>query len=153
MPSSLEFRWLSSAFCSLGYELNLADIPQKQLNWLCRRLKSRKKWEELVYAGDLYRITDPFAEKICCLMLVSKDKTYAVMFVLRLEGEVNVRRKIIRTKGLCETKYYVNSYDGQHESGKTYANAGLDIALDFGGGTGTLIEFTEKRKSKKEKRQ
>lgn len=74
------------------------------------------------------------------------------MFVLRLEGEANVRRKIIKAKGLNASKHYVNSYDRQNETGKTYMNAGLDIALDFGGGTGTAIEFIEKKESKRRKR-
>lgn len=152
MPSSPEFRWLASAFCAFGYELNLTNLPKKQLDRLRRKIENRKKWEKLVYEGDLYRISDPFEEKVCCLMLVSKDKTHAVMFVLRLEGEANVRRKIKKAKGLNASKHYVNSYDRQNETGKTYMNAGLDIALDFGGGTGTAIEFIEKKESKRRKR-
>jgi alpha-galactosidase len=65
-----------------------------------------KAIEQLVQTGDLYRIDSPFDSIYFNEMIVSKDKTEALLVVYRRLAVPNADVKRIRLKGLDPDKTY-----------------------------------------------
>ena len=81
--------------------------------------------EHLVLDGDLYRTENPFAGNFFGFMLVSRDKSEAILTAYRRFSGVNNEVKYLTIQGLDPNKnYYIEEMD-KVLSGSTLMNAGI----------------------------
>lgn len=93
----LATRFAVACFGSLGYELNLADLPQAELAKIAAQVELFKKWRDVLQTGDFYRLESGNVHKWIC---VSKDRRRAVGMLLRELAEANVQYEDFRAAGL-----------------------------------------------------
>jgi alpha-galactosidase len=98
---------------------------------------------DVVWHGDLYRLSDPWKKNIAALMYVSPDKTKSVVFnyLTNTRYHTNVSPEPIRLSGLDPGKKYqvkeINVYPGtvpalngeQLYSGEFLMNIGINPAV------------------------
>jgi alpha-galactosidase len=83
--------------------------------------------ESLVLHGDLYRTDNPYDGNFFTEMLVSKDKSEAIICTYRRNAVANPEIKRIRLRGLDKNKIYEISEREIVASGTTLMNAGLVV--------------------------
>lgn len=78
----LKFRFDIASSGRLGMELQPKSMTQEDLEYAKIAIGSYKSFRDIVWYGDLYRLSSPYDQSGCySLMYVSKDKKRAVMFV------------------------------------------------------------------------
>ncbi len=141
---------------TFGYELDVTKIPEEDRNMIPGQVKMYHKYNDLVRMGDYYRIASYSENKeYDCYMVVSKDKTEALVTFIQVLGSVNKHSRRIRLKGLDPEKDYRISFEGiddrakeEFDTDRTYSgellmNAGILIARPWGDFKGMLISITE----------
>lgn len=96
----LNTRFNVAAFGVLGYELNLNDISKDDFEHIKRQIELYKKWRDLFFFGDFYRVSDR------SWITVSKDKSKAVYINWNELCNPNDFCVILKTKGLDENSDY-----------------------------------------------
>ena len=89
-----------------GYELDTTKFTDEDRETVRAQVEEFKAIEHLVQNGDLYRIDSPFDSIYFNEMIVSKDKTEALLVVYRRLAVPNADVKRIRLKGLDPDKTY-----------------------------------------------
>lgn len=142
---------------TFGYELDITAIPEEDRKMIPDQIRMYHKYNELMRNGDYYRISS-FGENRYndCWMVVSKDRSQALITYIKVLARPNVRSVCIRPRGLDPKAAYRISCDKdalsfEHPSaapllhGDTIMNAGLLIneASDSmkGDFRGVLIEL------------
>jgi len=108
-----------------GYELDLSKMSEEEKEETKKQIENYRKIQDLVLAGDLYRLLNPFDGEYFCEMLVSKDKSSAYVVGERFRGDPCDRNRIIRLNGLDEDATYHIEELNISASGKTLKNVGL----------------------------
>ena len=118
--------------CSFGYELNPCELTDSEREEIRNNNAYYKKIEPLILNGDFYRLKSPFEDTYSSWMIVSKDKTKAVMWYFEsLTGPaVPIRR--IRLAGLDPKKTYHIDEIGKSFTGAQLMYAGLSIPVLYG---------------------
>ena len=117
---------------STGYELDTSDYNDEDKEETCKQVEEYKQMEALVLNGDLYRTEDPYRSNYFGFMVVSKDKSEAVLTAYRRMGSVNNEVKYLKVSGLDENKTYsVTGYDAVFK-GSTIMNIGLPAKFNKG---------------------
>ena len=112
-----------------GYELDASDFSKEDTERIKAEVEEYRRMEKLMLDGDLYRTENPFDGNYFGFMIVSKDKSEAVLTVYRRMGSVNNEVKYIKVRGLdADKRYRVSGFDTAF-SGSTLMNIG--IAADF----------------------
>ena len=91
-----------------------------------------KAMEDLVLHGDLYRLNNPLQENLFAEMLVSKDKTRAILTVMRPLCKPNGERSKVYLKGLDENTVYNVAELDLTKTGATLMRVGLNIGFPMG---------------------
>ena len=112
-----------------GYELDTTAFCDEEKQTLKEQVEEYKKMEHLVLNGDLYRIDNPFDSNFFTEILVSKDKSQALVCVYRRHTNANPDVKRIKLYGLDKSKTYNIVERDVVASGTTLMNAG--IAINF----------------------
>ncbi len=94
---------------TFGYELDVTKIPQEDRDLIPTQVALYHKYNDLVRAGDLYRLGNVFADHTFdAWMVVAKDQSEALVTyiqVLSKPGRVGALRKLC-FKGLDPARYY-----------------------------------------------
>ncbi|MBQ9022313.1 MAG: alpha-galactosidase [Eubacterium sp.] len=109
----LDTRFAVAMFGSMGYECNLVDMRQRDLEIVKEQVEQYKKWREVIQFGDFYRVNrscgktqdhnrSPLRSWIC----VSKDKKRAVGMLLQEMVTANTQYANFRAEGLDPQKTY-----------------------------------------------
>ncbi|MBO4902059.1 MAG: alpha-galactosidase [Lachnospiraceae bacterium] len=93
-------RYNVAAFGVLGYELNLSDLSSKELNEIAAQIKEYKRWREVFFAGDFYRVDEH------AWTVVDKDRRRAVAMLWNELAVPNDFRAVLKTAGLDDEKMY-----------------------------------------------
>ena len=112
-----------------GYELDTTEFSDEERQTLKEQIEDYKKMEHLVLNGDLYRIDNPFDSNFFTEMIVSKDKSEALVCIYRRHTNANPDIKRVRLYGLDKSKTYNIVEREVVASGATLMNAG--IAINF----------------------
>ena len=96
----LETRFEVAAAGCFGYELNLCDMSDADKKAITNQVEFYKKNRELFQFGDYYRLPEDG------YIIVSKDKTKAVAFVVQKDARPNNDYKCLKTIGLDDEKIY-----------------------------------------------
>ncbi len=89
-----------------GYELDTKKMTDEEVYEVSAQIADYHEMEELVLQGDLYRFEDPFTSNYFGFTVISKDKSEAVITVMRRLVVANDEVKRIYPTGLDENALY-----------------------------------------------
>ncbi len=114
-----------------GYELDLSKLSENELSEIKKNTEDYRSYEDIILNGDLYRLDDPNTSEFFSEMMVSKDKSSAVLTAYRRLLRPNAEVKRIKMRGLDkDKKYYVAELGGTF-SGSTLMNVGIQLKDRF----------------------
>lgn len=98
--TTLETRGHVAMTGNFGYELDLSMFTEEERALAKEQVATYKRYRELIQFGEHYRLASPFEGNTASWMIVSEDRTEAIMLFARILAEPNVSRLRIRLKGL-----------------------------------------------------
>lgn len=106
----LATRFNVAAFGLLGYELNLCELQEKELDEMKGQILLYKQWRMLISTGDFYRLSEDDGEEYCW-MILDKEKQRAMYgVILGVKREAGRVYRKLKFRGLAEnTRYQVSS--------------------------------------------
>ena len=81
--TSLKMRGDVAMSGNFGYELDLTKFTDEEKEMIKKQIESYKELRELIQFGDMYRLLNPFEGNEAAWMIVSEDKTEAVVSFVR----------------------------------------------------------------------
>ena len=130
----LKFRCDMAATARLGMEIQPKLLNDEEKEYVRKYLAAYKEYRDIVFDGDLYRVSSPYDGGYYALAYVSKDKSKAVFFAFCLQYESRSVAPKFRIGGLDGTaRYKVTEIAPQRKS--TWADGkvlGGDFLSSFG---------------------
>ncbi len=125
---SLKFKTDVAMMGRLGYDIDVAKMPEKDLLFSQQAVQNYKRLSNTIWQGDQYRLIDPYGKERAALMYVDADKNKAVTFVYNLHPQYGKDWVPVKLQGLDSTKLYTvketNLYPGSQsalaENGKQF---------------------------------
>ncbi|MBD7911269.1 MULTISPECIES: alpha-galactosidase [Clostridium] len=137
----LDTRGNVAYFGTFGYELNLSTITDKEKEVIKEQVRFFKENKLLLHHGDFYRLMSPFEKSETSWMVVSEDKSKAIVGYYKGLSKPNEKYNRIKLKGLDPNKLY--SIEGREETccGDELMNLGIVLSKDY---TGKFSEYYER---------
>ncbi|MDD1402679.1 alpha-galactosidase [Ligilactobacillus salivarius] len=125
----LKIRGDVAFFGAFGYELDLDKLSSTKLASIKKQIELMKKYRSIFQYGTFYRLKSPFEGNIVSWMVVSEDKSQAIVGYYKILNDVNCEYRRLYLPGLdADTLYNVQeelgSYLGNF-TGDELANIGL----------------------------
>ena len=121
-----ETRGLVAMSGTFGYELDMTKLSDAEKEMVKEQTKTYHKYYPLVAEGDYYRLLSRLPQNEAdSWMFVSKDKTKALLFYVRVLAYPNEKSRLLRLQGLDSEKLY--EIDGKRYTGAVLMNAGVRI--------------------------
>ena len=99
-------------FGTFGYELDLNILPENEIDAVKKQIEFMKKYRQLIQVdGDFYRLKSPFDGNDTVWMVVSSDKSEALVGFYQSQNKVNASWLRQRLTGLDPDKLYEVSVD------------------------------------------
>lgn len=129
---------------TFGYELDVTKIPEEDRKQIPEQVQMYHKYNDLVRSGDYYRIAS-YSEnhKYDCYMVVSKDRSEALVTFIQVMMRPNYHSRNIRLKGLDPNKTYRIEGEERAYSGEALMYAGIQVQNPWGDFRGKLIHIVE----------
>ena len=108
-----------------GYELDTTKFTDEDKVTVKAQVDEYKAMQDIILEGDLYRLENPYVSNYFSEIVVTKDKTRAVLCLYRREAPANGDTKRIRLAGLDKNKTYRIEKLGIVASGATLMNVGI----------------------------
>lgn len=121
----IETRANVAYFGTFGYELDLNQLDQENLDKIVKQVEFMKEYREVIQFGTFYRLKSPFETKMTAWMVVSKDQNTALVGYYKPLQEVNVAYERLPLCGLALDKEYHVSLLDIDCYGDELMNAGL----------------------------
>ena len=102
-------------FGTFGYELDLNHVSDEEFEEVKKQISFMKEYRDIIQLGSFYRLASPFDSDIMGWMVVSEDKSKAVLGCYQLNAEVNGLVKFMKLYGLNPNRQYKlngNTYGG-----------------------------------------
>jgi alpha-galactosidase len=113
---SLKFRTDVAMMGRLGYDIDVAKMPDKDIAFSQDAVKNYKRISPVIWQGDLYRLISPYHNERSALMYVDTTKTKAILFAFTLHPRYGENWTPIKLEGLIGRKVYeiheLNLYPG-----------------------------------------
>lgn len=151
---SLKFRTDVAMMGRLGYDIDVARMPEKDLQFSQQAVINYKRLSNIVWQGDQYRLVNPNQQERAAVVYVNNDKNKAVLFSYTLHPRYGTNWTPVKLQGLDATKLYTvtetNLYPGTNselpENGKQFTGEYLmNIGLQVSGTnqlTSSVVEIT-----------
>ncbi len=94
-------------FGAFGYEMDLNELDENGLRKVREQIAFMKKYRQLIQYGDFYRLADPYEGRYGAWMVVSADKSEAIVGLYKLLNAVNA--------GFCQLKLQGLNPDFEYE--------------------------------------
>ncbi len=122
-----------ATFGCLGYELHIAREKEEHRELVKKQTAQYKEDASLILTGDLYRLRNPYTDGVFSQVVVSDDKTQAILIYAKESTTFYAQKENkLRLFGLDENKTYrINELD-KIFTGKQLMNVGLEIDLGRG---------------------
>ena len=118
-------------FGRFGYELDLNKLSEEEKQMIRQQVEFVKKHRSLVQTGDFYRLLNPWEGNDGAWMVVSEDKSEALVGFFRMSGIPNDSWIRLHLAGLDEKKDYRIDYDTSIlYGGDELINVGMVISKD-----------------------
>ena len=135
----LKFRCDMAATARLGMEIQPKQLTDEEKDYIKQYLQEYKQFRDIVFDGDLYRISSPCTSDHYALMYASKDKSRAVLFAFCLQYNGRGLNPKFRAGGLDPSaRYKVREIapqrksfwgDGREFGGDYLMNFGINLSL------------------------
>lgn len=128
---------------TFGYELDITKIAKEEQEMIPAQVAMYHKYNDLVREGDYYRIAS-YREnhQYDCYMVVSKDRTEALVTFVQVLNRPNCHSRKICLKGLCPDLKYQIEETGEVYGGDLLMHAGMLVQNPWGDFQGRLIHLT-----------
>lgn len=126
-PSPLKFREMVCQPFNLGYELNLLEMSEEELNEVAVQIKNYKEMAEDTQFGDFFRLQSPFEGESTAWMIRSADEKNIYAWFYRPYASPNEAFLNVKLAGLEEQGKYKLLETGKIFSGSALMNMGLNI--------------------------
>lgn len=123
--SSMHTRGVAAMSGTFGYELNPALLNAKEKAEIRAQLAQYREYQELIREGDYYRLSNPFQDNFAAWMVVSDDRSKALVSVIRLTAEANPPAAYVTLKGMEEDAFYREKTTGKVYPGAALMEAGI----------------------------
>lgn len=123
--TSLHTRGVAAMSGTFGYELNPALLNAKEKAEIRAQLAQYREYQELIREGDYYRLSNPFQDNFAAWMVVSDDRSKALVSVIRLTAEANPPAAYVTLKGMEEDAFYREKTTGKVYPGAALMEAGI----------------------------
>lgn len=125
----LKIRGDVAFFGAFGYELDLDKLSSTELASIKKQIELMKKYRSIFQYGTFYRLKSPFEGNIVSWMVVSEDKSQAIVGYYKILNDVNCEYRRLCLPGLdADTLYNVQEELGSYLdnfTGDELANIGL----------------------------
>lgn len=123
--TSMHTRGVAAMSGTFGYELNPALLNAKEKAEIRAQLAQYREYQELIREGDYYRLSNPFQDNFAAWMVVSNDRSKALVSVIRLTAEANLPAAYVTLKGMEEDSFYREKTTGKVYPGAALMEAGI----------------------------
>ena len=123
--TSMHTRGVAAMSGTFGYELNPALLNAKEKAEIRAQLAQYREYQELIREGDYYRLSNPFQDNFAAWMVVSDDRSKALVSVIRLTAEANPPAAYVTLKGMEEDVFYREKTTGKVYPGAALMEAGI----------------------------
>ena len=123
--TSMHTRGVAAMSGTFGYELNPALLNAKEKAEIRAQLAQYREYQELIREGDYYRLSNPFQDNFAAWMVVSNDRSKALVSVIRLTAEANLPAAYVTLKGMEEDAFYREKTTGKVYPGAALMEAGI----------------------------
>ncbi len=123
--TSLDIRANVAYFGTFGYELDVTKLSQEEQNMIKQQVQFMKEYRHLIQFGIFYRLKSPFDGNETIWMVVSNDKSQALVGYYRTLQEINVGYRRVKLLGLNKDYQYHVSLLNQDFYGDELMNVGL----------------------------
>ena len=123
--TSMHTRGVAAMSGTFGYELNPALLNAKEKAEIRAQLAQYREYQELIREGDYYRLSNPFQDNFAAWMVVSDDRSKALVSVIRLTTEANPPAAYVTLKGMEEDAFYREKTTGKVYPGAALMEAGI----------------------------
>ena len=130
-------------FGCLGFELNLGLESEENREIVIRETAEYKKDADLILTGDLYRLKNPYTDDCFSQMVVSQDKSKAIIFYMRKSGIYSKYNYNLCLKGIDENAVYFVEETGEKLSGKALIFSGINISVSRGDYSSALLHLSK----------
>ncbi|EIP98544.1 alpha-galactosidase [Opitutaceae bacterium TAV1] len=114
---------LTGAF---GFELDPQAMTEAERAEARAQIEAYRRHARLLIEGDLYRLRSPFVSDECAWMVVSPDKSEALVTHVTILAEANAPLRELALRGLDPDRRYALP-DGSSWRGSTLMHAGLPV--------------------------
>ncbi|MCL6605123.1 MAG: alpha-galactosidase [Paenibacillus sp.] len=116
-----------------GYELDLTKFTDAEQQLVKEQVQFYKEVRELVLHGDLYRLLNPFEGNETAWMIVSEDRSEALVFFYRVLAEPNPGFRTLHLQGLdSDTEYTIDGGEQVYGGDELMYN-GLRVPFNLNG--------------------
>jgi alpha-galactosidase len=134
-------------FGAFGYEMDLNALSDQEIEQVKEQVKFMKEHRALIQFGSFYRLENPYQGQQGAWMVVSQDKSEAIVGLYQLMNRINSGFIRLHLRGLDPEKdYHINGSETAHggdelmEAGLFPVDAGAHpMEAMFGGGKGIDI--------------
>lgn len=123
--TSMHTRGVAAMSGTFGYELNPALLNAEEKAEIRAQLAQYREYQELIREGDYYRLSNPFQDNFAAWMVVSDDRSKALVSVIRLTAEANPSAAYVTLKGMEEDAFYREKTTGKVYPGVALMEAGI----------------------------
>ena len=123
--TSMHTRGVAAMSGTFGYELNPALLNAKEKAEIRAQLAQYREYQELIREGDYYRLSNPLQDNFAAWMVVSDDRSKALVSVIRLTAEANPPAAYVTLKGMEEDAFYREKTTGKVYPGAALMEAGI----------------------------
>ncbi len=116
---------------AFGYELDITQMTEDELNEVKEQIKFEKDIRSLMRTGDFYRVLSPYETNYCSWEVVSKDKNKVFLFACKILAVANTKDPRVKMQGLRADIRYKNTATGKIYSGDMLMNKGIRINYEM----------------------
>jgi alpha-galactosidase len=115
-------------FGTFGYELDLTKLSTEEQEIIKQQIEFMKKYRELIFFGNFYRLLSPFEGNETAWMVIAEDGKQAIVGYYRILQPVNSGFKRLKLQGLKENTEYRISDRNYSCYGDELMNVGLILS-------------------------
>lgn len=124
----LETRGNVAFFGAFGYELDITQLPEEDLEFIQEQVAFMKEYRKLIQYGTFYRLSSPFEGNVTAWMVVSDDQKQALVGYYRVLQRVMDPYHKIKLQGLNPDYCYHVNLLGNDIYGDELMNFGLIVS-------------------------
>lgn len=134
---SLKFRTDVAMMGKLGFDIVVSELGDEDLKFVQNAVKNYDEVKEIIWHGDLYRLSDPKDHDVASLMYVGDEKKTGIIFSYLVNSRYDTGSKLpFALKGLDPSKMYkireINLYPDTKSTIKSDETYSGDFLMKIG---------------------